>query len=133
MHIHLNGYEQKLSHSQNWNLFHGTSCFYGSTDSFFWGRTSLNPERWIAKENASERVAFVVTSRRLIPKCTMVCAICGRTPLMMQSAPIRRAAVTVLRRCWATTVSTVGTPVMSMIATLELVCTIACSNDSITT
>ena len=46
----------------------------------------------------------------------MVCAICGRMPLMMQSAPIRRAAATVLSRCWATRVSTVGTPVMSMIA-----------------
>ena len=32
----------------------------------------------------------------------MVCAICGRTPLMMQSAPIRRIAVTVFSRCWAT-------------------------------
>ena len=35
---------------------------------------------------------------------------------MMQSAPIRRAAVTVFSRCWATRVSTVGTPVMSMMA-----------------
>ena len=35
---------------------------------------------------------------------------------MMQSAPIRRAAATVFSRCWATSVSTVGTPVMSMIA-----------------
>ena len=48
----------------------------------------------------------------------MVCAICGRMPLMMQSAPISRAAATVLSRCWATSVSTVGTPVMSMIAML---------------
>ena len=46
----------------------------------------------------------------------MVWAICGRMPLMMQSAPIRRAAATVLSRCWATSVSTVGTPVMSMMA-----------------
>ena len=46
----------------------------------------------------------------------MVWAICGRMPLMMQSAPISRAAVTVLSRCWATSVSTVGTPVMSMMA-----------------
>ena len=46
----------------------------------------------------------------------MVCAICGRMPLMMQSAPIRRAAATVFSRCCATSVSTVGTPVMSMMA-----------------
>ena len=46
----------------------------------------------------------------------MVCAICGRMPLMMQSAPISRAAATVLSRCCATSVSTVGTPVMSMMA-----------------
>ena len=48
----------------------------------------------------------------------MVCAICGRMPLMMQSAPISCAAATVLSRCCATSVSTVGTPVMSMIAML---------------
>jgi hypothetical protein len=41
----------------------------------------------------------------------MICAICGRMPLMMQSAPMRRAADTVLSRCWAVSVSTVGTPV----------------------
>ena len=46
----------------------------------------------------------------------MVCAICGRMPLMMQSAPMRRAAATVFIRCCATSVSTVGTPVMSMMA-----------------
>ena len=46
----------------------------------------------------------------------MVCAICGRMPLRMQSAPISRAAEMVLIRCCATSVSTVGTPVMSMMA-----------------
>ena len=55
----------------------------------------------------------------------MVCAICGRMPLMMQSAPIRRAAATVFSRCCATSVSTVGTPVMSMIAISAPVSTIA--------
>ena len=35
---------------------------------------------------------------------------------MMQSAPISRAAATVFSRCCAASVSTVGTPVMSMIA-----------------
>ena len=63
----------------------------------------------------------------------MVCAICGRMPLMMQSAPIRRAAATVFSRCWATSVSTVGTPVMSMIAITERVSTMACSRFCITT
>ena len=63
----------------------------------------------------------------------MVWAICGRMPLMMQSAPISRAAVTVLIRCWATSVSTVGTPVMSMMATSAPVSTIRCSRFSMTT
>ena len=57
-----------------------------------------------------------MTSPRSTPRWTMVCAICGRMPLMMQSAPISRAAATVLSRCCATSVSTVGTPVMSMMA-----------------
>ena len=35
---------------------------------------------------------------------------------MMHSAPISRAAATVFSRCCATSVSTVGTPVISMIA-----------------
>ena len=52
---------------------------------------------------------------------------------MMQSAPIRRAAATVLSRCWATSVSTVGTPVMSMIASAESVSMIFSSRLSITT
>ena len=63
----------------------------------------------------------------------MVCAICGRMPLMMQSAPISRIAVTVFSRCCATSVSTVGTPVMSMIAISEPVSTMRCSSVSITT
>ncbi len=66
------------------------------------------------------------------PRCTIVWAICGRMPLMMQSAPIRRAADTVLIKCCATSVSTVGTPVMSMIAISAPVSTIACKRLSIT-
>ena len=58
--------------------------------------------------SASASVALVTTSPSSTPRCTMVCAICGRMPLMMQSAPISRAAATVLRRCCATSVSTVG-------------------------
>ena len=71
-------------------------------------------------------VALVMTSPRSTPRCTIVCAICGRMPLMMQSAPISRAAATVFSRCCATSVSTVGTPVMSMIAIAEPVSTIRC-------
>ena len=63
----------------------------------------------------------------------MVCAICGRMPEMMHSAPISRAATTVLSRCWATWVSTAGTPVMSMIACSAPVSTRVCSSFSITT
>ncbi len=63
----------------------------------------------------------------------MVCAICGRMPLMMQSAPISCAAATVLSKCCATSVSTVGTPVMSITAMLEPVATSRCSSVSITT
>jgi len=53
----------------------------------------------------------------------MVWAICGRMPLMMQSAPMSRVAATVFIKCCATNVSTVGTPVMSMIAILAPVST----------
>ena len=52
---------------------------------------------------------------------------------MMQSAPMRRAATTVLSRCCATWVSTAGTPVMSMIACSEPVSTSVCSSFSVTT
>jgi len=62
----------------------------------------------------------------------MVCAICGRMPLMMQSAPIKRAAATVLIRCCATNVSTVGTPVMSMMAISAPGVTISSSRLSMT-
>ena len=86
-----------------------------------------------ARAKASDRLALVATADRSMPRCTMVCAICGRMPLMMQSAPISCAAATVFSRCWATSVSTVGTPVMSMMAMLEPVATSRCSSVSITT
>jgi hypothetical protein len=53
-------------------------------------------------------------------------------PLMMQSAPMSRAAATVLSRCCATSVSTVGTPVMSRIAMLAPLSTMRWSRLSIT-
>jgi hypothetical protein len=71
--------------------------------------------RFNANASASAIVAFDTTSS-CNAKCTMVWAICGRMPLMMHSARISREADTVLIRCWATSVSTVGTPVMSMMA-----------------
>ena len=93
---------------------------------------TLRPVRESATRKASASVAFVVTSPRSTPRCTMVCAICGRMPLMMHSAPIRRVAVTVLSRCCAVIVSTVGTPVMSMMAIAAPVSTMRCSSVSIT-
>jgi len=51
---------------------------------------------------------------------------------MMHSAPISRVAVTVLSRCCAVRVSTVGTPVMSMIAMSAPVSTIRWRRLSIT-
>ena len=95
--------------------------------------TTMSPARVSATANASASVALVVTPFRSTPRCTIVCAICGRMPLMMQSAPISRAAVTVFSRCCATSVSTVGTPVMSMIAIAAPVSTMRCSRLSITT
>ena len=63
----------------------------------------------------------------------MVCAICGRMPLITHSAPINLAADTVLSGCCATNVSTVGTPVMSIMAMPAPVSTIFSSRLSITT
>ena len=91
------------------------------------------PPRSSAIAIASAIVALVVTSDSVRPRWTIVCAICGRIPLMTQSAPISRAAATVFRRCCATSVSTVGTPVISMIAIVEFVSTIRSSRLSITT
>ena len=51
-----------------------------------------------------------------MPSDTIVCATCGLMPEIVHSAPSSRAALTVLSRCWATSVSTVDTPVMSITA-----------------
>src|SRR6185369_14831265 len=58
-------------------------------------RTTASPARCSATANASARVALVMTVVRSRPRWTTVWAICGRMPLMMQSAPMRRAAATV--------------------------------------
>lgn len=63
----------------------------------------------------------------------MVCAMAGRIPETMHSAPISRAAATVFIRCWATSESTVGTPVMSRMAYAARWSTMASSRLSITT
>ena len=67
-----------------------------------------------------------------MPSDTIVCATCGRIPLMMASAPSRRTALAVLSRCWATSVSTVGTPVMSSTAWSAPVATSVSSSRSMT-
>ena len=51
-----------------------------------------------ATASASASVALVVTSPRSTPRWTIVWAIWGRMPLMMQSAPISRAAATVFEQ-----------------------------------
>src|SRR4030095_1299792 len=95
------------------------SCVMAYRDSVVGAAfVTVAPSRWSATWNASARVALVMMSLRLTPRWTIVWAICGRMPLIMQSAPMRRVAATVFMRCCATSVSTVGTPVMSMIAHL---------------
>src|SRR5207248_5468100 len=140
VHVHLDRHQQVVAHAEDRDAFHGYSrslrSLLVSLGFFMRGaatRTTVWPVRCSASAKASASVALVVTFPRSTPRCTMVCAICGLTPLMMQSAPISRAAAMVLSRCWATSVSTVGTPVMSRIATALPVSTIRCSNVSITT
>ncbi len=95
-------------------------------------RRTVRPVRFSASAKASASVAFETTFSST-PRCTIVWAIWGRMPEMMQSAPISRAAAMVLSRCWATSVSTVGTPVMSMMAMSASWSTMAWSRFSITT
>src|SRR6185436_9193589 len=128
VHVDLDGHEQEASHAQNRNLFHD-----GALYAFGVGSDTVALILRNASVKASARVAFVVTADRSTPRCTMVCAICGRMPLMMQSAPMSRAAATVFNKCCATSVSTVGTPVMSMMASPAPMRTMACSRLSITT
>src|SRR5262249_7564939 len=120
-HIYLNRHQEVLAHLQDGNALERHAFFVAT----------LRPSWRIAMANASASVALVMTFDRSTPRCTMVCAICGRMPETMHSAPIRRAAATVLRRCCATSVSTVGTPVMSMMAISELVSTMRWSSVSI--
>jgi hypothetical protein len=88
VHVDLDGDEQELAHPQYWDSFHGQLLL-----------ERMLPVRLSASASASARFALVVTPCRSTPRCTMVCAICGRTPEMMHSAPMSRNAVTVLSRC----------------------------------
>ena len=91
VHVHLDRDQEELAHLEDRNAFHALlrrSSARRCADA-------LSPLRLSASRNASASVAFVVTSPRSTPRWTIVCAICGRMPLMMQSAPISRAAATV--------------------------------------
>src|SRR5262249_29143292 len=119
VHVHLDGDEQRVPELQDRDTVHRHSPFSaGFCGLSFWAALALTTERPVrlsATAKASASVALEMTLSST-PRWTIVCAICGRMPLMMQSAPIRRAAETVLSKCCAVSVSTVGTPVMSMIA-----------------
>src|SRR5215213_8377073 len=124
VHIHLDRDEEAVADPHDRDFAHydyscGTAAGAGRL-------TTLLPSRRSAKPKASAIVAFDTTPSSR-PRWTIVCAIAGRMPLRMQSAPISRAAEIVLIRCCATSVSTVGTPVMSIIAISALEATI-CSN-----
>src|SRR5262249_21399079 len=120
VHVHLDADEQKLVHLEDRNAFHVR------VPQAFGERAMAAPVFCSATMTASASVALVTRLVSSTPRWTMVCAIGGRMPLMMQSAPMSRAAATVFSRCWATSVSTVGTPVMSMIAIAAPVSTIRC-------
>src|SRR5262249_10890542 len=116
VHVHLDADQQAVAHLEDRDAFHATvQRVIGPTAS---------PALRSAMERASASLGLVMTSVSSTPRCTMVCAICGRMPLTMHSAPMRRAAATVFSRCWATSVSTVGTPVMSTIAMVAPLSTI---------
>src|SRR4051794_625961 len=80
VHVHLDRRDQTLPNFENRNALHVVSFYVFAT-------TAL-PVRPSARRKASASVAFVMTSVSSTPRWTIVCAICGRMPLMMQSAPI---------------------------------------------
>src|SRR6185503_2873386 len=83
VHVHLDGHQGQPADAEDGDALHGRPQAW---------RTTLRPWRFRARASASLRVALVVTSPSSTPRWTMVWAICGRIPLMMQSAPMRRAA-----------------------------------------
>src|SRR3954447_5198463 len=138
VHVDLDRDEKRAPEFEDRNAIHGYApcppVFRSGLDpvSTFLILVTVRPV-WrsaTAKASASEALEITFSST---PRCTMVCAIWGRMPLIRQSAPIRRAAATVFSRCWAVRVSTVGMPVMSMIAISASTSTMVCSRFSITT
>src|SRR5689334_21360408 len=106
VHVDLNGHKQRIPEFQDWNAVHDHWPF--SAGVMFWSATAAaflilvtaRPVLSSATASASASDAFETTVNST-PRWTMVWAICGRMPLMMQSAPMSRAAATVLRRCCA--------------------------------
>ena len=114
VHVHLDRDQQVRAHLENRNAFHVPQPVDGSHRLRC--RGDVTPAVASARREGIGERRLRGDVLRSTPRWTMVCAICGRMPLMMQSAPIRRAAATVFSRCCATSVSTVGTPVMSIMA-----------------
>ena len=67
--------------------------------------------------NASRSVAVVRTSPTFAPSSTRVRATLGEIPEMMQSHPMSRVACVIRIKLFATAVSTVTTPLISMTKT----------------
>ena len=130
VHVHLDVTSRNVAHLEDRDAFHCRPPVSARGLGATRDRARCAAARARTRRPASP---WSITSPRSTPRWTIVCAICGRMPLMMQSAPISRAAATVLSRCCATSVSTVGTPVMSMIAIAAPVSTMRCSRLSITT
>src|SRR5215207_7547567 len=116
----------------------GHLCHYGVTLSELTGclvlppcRSTASPRREKARANPLARVARVVMCDRSMPSWTRVIAVREESPTMKTSAPSSRAAETVSSRCWATAVSTTGTPVISRSTISEPVATIRSSSVSV--
>ena len=73
VHVHLDRDQQEVAHAQDGDAFHQVAL------------VTVRPARFNASASASARFALVTMPCRSRPRCTMVCAICGRTPLMMAS------------------------------------------------
>src|SRR6185312_14402428 len=84
VHVDLDRDQQAIADLEDRDLAHGLGAAAAA------GRSVMCLlRRRSASSKASARVDFDTTLRSR-PRCTMVWAICGRMPLMMQSAPMRR-------------------------------------------
>src|SRR5205807_1377796 len=89
VHVHLDRHQEEAAHAQDRDALHAQASAVRAGSAF--ARASMcEPVRLSATTKASARLDLVITCERSTPRCTMVCAICGRMPLMMQSAPMRR-------------------------------------------